>query len=375
MHAPWHEGTPALLTALAGVFARREGRDLLVLVDGLGAEALGEHRAYLRALRPAVSEAQILPTIVPSTTASALASYFTGASPLEHGVLGYTTFAASGAVINQLKGQQGLSGTAWRGGITHGERMREVGRTLAHVGPARYQGSFLTQMLQPEWPFFGYRRESERLDAIRSALHAVGPDGLVYVHVPDIDKAGHQAGPDSEQWRAALEHVDSLVGALLRLSPRGTRLTLVSDHGMRAAVPSRILDFAESPLQVAVSAVAGEGRALMVRFSPWGAQCGEAEGVADGVGANVVRLRQWVGERAHVLDTEAMLSSGVLGPAARGRHHPDLHHRLGDAFLLAREDYQFTDTRYISRMALAQRGVHGGVSESEMLVPLWCTVI
>lgn len=375
MIAPWNDGTPALLTALTHVCERREGRDVLVLIDGLGAHALIEHRAYVRALRPAVNEARILPTILPSTTASVLASYFTGISPLEHGVLGYTTFNASGTAINQLKGEPGLAGEQWRGGVTHGERMRAAGRNFAHVGPARYRGSFLTHMLQSDWPFFGYRHENERLNAMRSALTSVGADGLVYIHIPDIDKAGHHAGPDSQPWRTALEHVDSLIGALMRLAPPGTRLTVVSDHGMLAAAPSRILDLAHCPIASSVAAVAGEGRALMVRFSDRPAESGEKSAAADAVRDTTVRLRSWVGERGQVLDSTAMRRSGLLGPMDHRLHHPDIYHRMGDAFILANEDYQFTDTRHISPAALAQRGVHGGASETEMLVPLWETVL
>lgn len=356
---------PGALQAFHDAILEPTGRHLLILVDGLGWDTVSDYRGYMRALKPIVHEGRRETSILPSTTASALTSYFTGASPLEHGVLGYTTLNARGVAISQLHGAPGLHGDTWRGGTTLGTTAMERGRRVAHVGLERYAGSFLTQMLQPKWPFFGYRRNEQIVDAVRRAFSTVSDSGFVYLHLPDLDKAGHHHGPGSDEWVAALEEVDSIVGMLLRRLAADTRITVTSDHGMIRADHTAIHDLASSPLAGHVSAVAGEGRALMVRSTR----------DPGSVGPFVTRLREWVSDRGAVLDRSGMLTSGVLGPSELNTHHPAVDERLGDAIIFAEGAHQFTDSRFVPPQSLAQRGVHGSATEREMAIPLWETAI
>ena len=81
---------PGLLDVLAPLAsAPEEGRDLVVLLDGVGADLLTEHRALTPTLRRLEGSVERIRTVTPSTTASAMVSLHTGLAPLEHGVLGY----------------------------------------------------------------------------------------------------------------------------------------------------------------------------------------------------------------------------------------------------------------------------------------------
>lgn len=361
LFAPFANGRPEILARVEACLTRQRGRDLFIVIDGLGADLLEEHLSYARGLRPMVRDGQRLESIMPSTTSSALTSYFTGVSPLEHGVLGYTTLDANGVAVNQLQGHGDIRAGEWRGGRTLGDIARERGRRIAHVGPARYRGSFFTEMLQPGWDFFGYRNVSDRVETVTRALRSVGADGLVYLHIPDVDKAGHEYGPRSSEWLSALEDIDYLVRSLMRVSPKGTRVSITSDHGMISANHSRIRDLASSPLGSGVTAAAGEGRALMLR-------CRDPE-------SQVPVLRDLVGENGVVLDGTEILRRGVLGPADSSLHHPMLRDRLGDAMVIAHGDYQFTHTGFVPEASLAQRGVHGGGTDAECFIPWWETEI
>lgn len=60
---------------------------------------------------------------------------------------------------------------------------------------------------------------------------------LITLSYPDVDRAGHQFGPDSPQTAAAVKHVDVLIGMLetdLENLGLPVNLIVVSDHGMAA---------------------------------------------------------------------------------------------------------------------------------------------
>jgi predicted AlkP superfamily pyrophosphatase or phosphodiesterase len=69
---------------------------------------------------------------------------------------------------------------------------------------------------------------------------------FVTLYFEDTDDAGHRQGPDSDAVRAAIERLDGYLGRLLQgLEKRGlaqrANVVVVSDHGMAAVVPDRIL--------------------------------------------------------------------------------------------------------------------------------------
>lgn len=350
---------PELLRAASRVFDSTQGRDVLVLVDGLGRDALSRSLAHAPFMRSVKDRINTLTTLVPSTTATVITSLFTGRSPLEHGVIGYQGLSSGPVTVNNLQGTAGTDPETWL--LAESRRPANPTRPLAHVGPDRYASSFFTRMLQPasSWSFFGYRRLDERLDAVRAALTKTGANGLVYVHVPDVDKAGHAYGPESQEWLAALEDTDAFLRALPRVAPRGTRITVTSDHGMIAADHENVYDLAEGPQEIRKAAtVGGEGRALLVRFA-------NDPGIALETRLRV--LRDWVGERGQVYGAAELLSNGMLGPATlQAREVSD---RLGDALILANDRHQFTHSTWVSAASLEQRGVHGSVSREEMRIP------
>jgi len=73
---------------------------VLLLLDGLGAEQLQSHR-HLAPHLSSMTGGKIT-TIAPSTTASALTSLATGASPAEHGIVGYRMDMGD-SIMNSLR--------------------------------------------------------------------------------------------------------------------------------------------------------------------------------------------------------------------------------------------------------------------------------
>jgi predicted AlkP superfamily pyrophosphatase or phosphodiesterase len=73
---------------------------------------------------------------------------------------------------------------------------------------------------------------------------------FVTLYFEDTDSAGHDEGPDSAAVRGAIARVDGYVGRLVRgLERRGlggiANIVVVSDHGMAATIPGRVLELSD----------------------------------------------------------------------------------------------------------------------------------
>ena len=353
---------PGLLDVLAPLAsALEEGRDLVVLLDGVGADLLAEHRALTPTLRRLEGSVERTRTVTPSTTASAMVSLHTGLAPLEHGVLGYLGFDPVGRrAVNQLTGAPGLDPHAWMPLTTPVEAGT---RRAVQVAPAKHARSHLSGVAYRGWEFLAQGR-GDRVEAVRTALHRGGPDALVHLHVDDVDHAGHVHGIDSEPWRTALAEVDALIGTLLRRVPRGTRVHLTADHGMVDTSAAHTVDLAEEPAILSlVEEVTGEARALALHAVPGD---GAAEELAE-------RMRVLMGERALVLTREQVLASGLLGPAATAIPE-HVRGRIADVLVLARGRWGVDDFSRRPETARSMIGVHGSLTSGEAVVPLLRTI-
>ena len=353
---------PGLLDVLAPLASEpQEGRDLVVLLDGVGADLLTEHRALTPTLRRLEGSVERIRTVTPSTTASAMVSLHTGLAPLEHGVLGYLGFDPVGRrAVNQLTGAPGLDPHAW---MPFATPVEAGARRAVQVAPAKHARSHLSGVAYRGWEFLAQGR-GDRVEAVRTALHRGGPDALVHLHVDDVDHAGHAHGIDSEQWRTALAEVDALIGALLRRVPRGTRVHLTADHGMVDTSAAHTVDLAEEPAILSlVEEVTGEARALALHAVPGD---GAAEELAE-------RMRVLMGERALVLTRDQVLASGLLGPAATAIP-AHVRGRIADVLVLARGRWGVDDFSRRPETARSMIGVHGSLTSAEAVVPLLRTI-
>ena len=362
--APFAEGArPGLLDVLAPLVSTPEpGRDVVVLLDGAGSRLLSAHRALTPTLRRLDGQISRIRTVSPATTSSAMVSLHTGLPPLVHGVLGYLTHDPdSGQPLNQISGDRSVDPRRW---MPEPTLVEQGTRRAVQVAPSKHAGSHLSGVAYRGWEFLGHGR-GDRVEAVRTALHRAGPDGLVHLHVDDVDHAGHHHGVDSDQWRTALAEVDALLGSLLRRLPRGTRLHVTADHGMVDTSPSTTVDLADHPtLQRLAVSVAGESRALALRAVDGD---GAAEELASG-------LRDLLGGRALVLDRAQVLASGLLAPVGT-EVSARVDGRLPDVLVLARDRWSVDDFSRRPASARAMIGVHGSLTKAESFVPLLRTTV
>lgn len=204
-------------------------RVVLVVLDGLRPDAVDAfdlaHVADLAARGAATFTAR---TVTPSVTAAAMASLFTGLAPARHGVVSdrFHVPRRRGPIdpLPRVLAAAGFASSAFIGSLPrlYAGLARQIGR---HVGIDRAVCSG---------------------DTARAIVAAAGPTlaqqrrGLIVMHWPDADRAGHEHGWMSRAYEAGARAMDAalgeLVAALARDDHGGTLLIALADHGGGGAV-------------------------------------------------------------------------------------------------------------------------------------------
>jgi hypothetical protein len=328
-------------------------RACVVLVDGLGLHMLRERGGHAPFLRSRLGAARRLSVGFPSTTTASLGTFGTGRPPGQTGLLGYTVRdPGSGELTNLISWGGSARPEDWQRRPTVLERLADVVGVLS-VGKERFRDSGLTVAALRGGDFAGADDLAQRVDVAVRALRG-GHHRLVYVYWGDVDTVGHHSGWGSWEWGEQVEAVDRELARLARALPPRTALLVTADHGMVDVGAGDRIDVPATPgLAEGVLLVAGEPRASHVYCAP-----GHGPGVA-------ARWRDVLGESAWVLTRDEAIGLGLFGAV-------DPRHRavVGDVVVAALGTRAVVDSRTQSPGSLALIGMHGSLTEAEMLVPL-----
>ncbi|HET9351003.1 MAG TPA: alkaline phosphatase family protein [Burkholderiales bacterium] len=346
-HAPLAVLPPAELRDAANI--------VFLIADGLGdnyLRARGAGGAIARHRRGSIS------AVFPSTTASAITTSFTGATPLEHGLTGWFTYfpeaACVGAPLPFLRrGEKAPLGVA---------------PECIFAEPPLFD-TLATRALVVSWrtiidsTYNAYHcGRAERLaydnlqGFVEQTVAAVksGPGKkFVYAYWPEFDALSHRYGVASAEVRAHFDALDAAFGELLaRLAGSDTMLVLTADHGF---IDSPQPESLELPPELS----------CLLRFP----LCGERRVAFCHVHDQEVFLeksKEHFGDRADIRPSRELQDEGWFGG---GRPHARFAQRIGDVALLMRgrgtvKDWVPGESRHL------HIGNHGGTSEDEMHIPL-----
>lgn len=350
MLPPNKPDTPRLADVLTSSFASLRGqsnrlglaaaeRALIVVIDGLGHVQLKAHAGHARSLAGA---SKPLVSGFPTTTASALASIATGASPGKHGLVGYDAYVPGVGVRNQLRDW----GTQMQP-QTHQRVTPLWTADCAVVAEAKYSASGFTKATLRGAEYLG---ENDLEARVELAANAAASHALTYLYIPELDRVGHQHGVASAAWVDTLEQIDHLVGELARSVPEHGVL-VTADHGMVDVPESRhvLLDTDALP---ALKAIAGEprGRQLVLEDPTLAAEAAAS-------------LAASLGKTAWVATRDEIVAEGWFGAV-----DPEVLPRLGDVIVLSRGRHaHYFDADDAARGMIGQ---HGSMTDDELLVPL-----
>jgi predicted AlkP superfamily pyrophosphatase or phosphodiesterase len=301
-------------------------------------------------------------SVFPTTTASAITTFMTGQAPQQHGLTGWFTYMQElGAVTAVLPCQ--LRGS--RESIV--ERGVDVASLYGHT-PFFDLLEVPSTVLAPDWiidsPFnlahsgrasrVGYNDLDGMLAELRKLIRT--PErGYIYAYWPEFDRLSHQFGNASEQ---VASHFEDLQGGLEQLmddiSASRTLVLISADHGFIDTDPQRVIDLRDHPQLTACLSLplSGEPRVAYCYVRPRHEDSFLAY-ADDHFGTQLDESRELIARNAFGL----------------GETHPQLAQRVGDYTLIMRDNYVIKDW-LAGEKPFHQIGVHGGLSEQELYVPL-----
>ncbi len=359
--------TGVLESSLASLHGRSNGFELpaasgavVVVVAGLGAANLQARAGHARFLSTRMSKRDVIRTVLPSTTAAALASLTTGRMPGEHGLVGYRVLdAAHDRLVNQLNGwDAGMVPETWQRAQTLFEAAAADGVTPVAISAARYADSGFTRAVLRGAEFRTAASLTDRFVAAQAVLEQYSR-ALVYLYVPELDQAAHAHGWESDRWLGLLEQLDAELAAFERRMPRGTGLVVTADHGVVDVPAHRHVFVDDHPdLLDGIRHVGGEPRFVALYADPALDDAARARLVED--------WRAAEGHRAWVFGRDEAIAAGVYGPVVADEVRP----RIGDVLIAARAGIAYYDRREPNRQAEHMIGQHGSLTDEETRVPL-----
>jgi hypothetical protein len=374
---PPPEGTaPPLAEPYHQALNSRFRRVVVLVVDGLGWHFAQQRGGLALA---GVTPVYTLPltSIVPSTTATALTTLWTGTYPARHGILGYEMWLKEyGLIANMIlhnpASYNGDFGSLRLTGFDPetflsvpvlAPHLASYGvRTLGlmHVAIAR---SGLSQMLMRGCDILPFRNSSDLWVTLEHLLdESSNRTSYIYAYWGDLDELAHRFGPEDARVDLEFNVLRLLLQRLLqpRLSRRweDTLFLVVADHGFVPTPRNARYELRQHPQlkQDLLMPPSGENRLPYLFPRP---------GRAEDVRAYVESA--WPGE-FDVITTQQAVQSGLFGP---GQPNPLLYERLGEWVLLPRgQAYLWWANKENSLL-----GRHGGLHPHEMLVPLCAWVL
>ncbi|CAM3125009.1 alkaline phosphatase family protein [Stackebrandtia soli] len=349
------------------------GRDVLGLADGplagvnrvaiLLIDGLGLYPLRLAADRsPLISDIVTgnvgrfdeLTTNFPSTTPTSLTSLGTGATPGEHGVLGFTVnVPGTTDVLTHIEWADKPDPLSWQPIPTGFERAAAAGVSTAKVSQVFSFDGLNTAAFRGS-ETFPAPDMTATADGVIAAL-SVGEKSLVYGYNSIADKTGHGFGLESPQWWNAVTEVENLIAAIMTRLPTDAGLIVTADHGMINIADADKIDVTDLPaLHKGVRLIAGEPRARYLHTEP-----GAATAVAE-------RWREFFGDVADVRTRDSAIEAGWFGPVAAEHRE-----RIGDVVVACVGRSVILGAPSERPTIGLLRGYHGGLTDAEMSIGLW----
>jgi arylsulfatase A-like enzyme len=198
---------------------------LVVSVDGLRPDAIAKFKApTLRRLAAEGSYTLAASTITPSKTLPSHTSMLTGLDPEHHGVLWNTAATAKKDLIDQ--------GTVFGLARAHGYKTAAF-YSKSKFQPLQQPGTLDYSQAPGGW--FGRWSSARTVGDVETYLATADPN-LLFVHLGDVDRAGHASGWMSPEYGRAVEVVDAALARLLAAAEKAFgasayTVIVTADHG------------------------------------------------------------------------------------------------------------------------------------------------
>ena len=335
---------------------------MLIVVDGMGVAQLEDHCPD-GAL--ANASAGHLTSVFPSTTASAITTFMSGTAPITHGLTGWHMWFRELGVVGaplpfHVRGSRDDL-HHWHMDAAELFKTRSLFADLSRdsyiIQPAKLFDSAYTRAHQGQAKQKSFKNLPGMLGQLESIAQGSNPS-YSYAYWPSLDTLSHIHGAHSFESAQHLRELDQAIADLAkRLKGTGTLLLVCADHGFVDTRPETVilLEAHRDLSQTLLLPLCGEPRTVY---------CYVRNGAEDDFTSYISEHLQ---QTCEVHSSARLLADGYLG---EGEQHPQIETRLGSHVLLMKEQYCLVDRIAGEPGPFRQVGVHGGMSDAELLVPL-----
>jgi len=334
---------------------------VLVVVDGLGYRYLLE-KANERGLKQHLKDS--LTSVFPSTTASAITSFVTAQCPKTHGATGWFMFLKElGTVAALLPFASRYGGASLlQAGITPYDIIgvpslfNQLDRRAVVISPQHLIPSAFSEYAYQGAENIGYHDLTAFFEQITMTINRAREPQFVYAYWPEFDGLCHQHGIGSdvvfEHYLALEAKFDTLFDAVQHSD---STIIITADHGLIDTSIAQTVYVKDHPVLASCLSLplCGEPRVAYCYVKVKHQQTFERY------------VSNELAEYCELHKTSDFIDAGYLGD---GCAHPLLDDRLGDYVLLMKDHFIIKD-QLLGERIFQTIGVHGGLTEDELLVP------
>lgn len=347
-------------SALQGIDLADYEQCILLVVDGLGYEYLQNTSGLLKANR-----SDSLTSVFPSTTATSITTFLTGQAPQQHGLTGWFTY------LEEVDGVTAVLPCMLRGSESS---LSDLGVNIArlykhpiffdelncasHVVSQNWiLGTDFNQSHTGRAQTHGYETLIEMFEVMQQCVNEAKGEQFIYAYWSEFDHLSHIHGNQSENVKTHFKEIQTEVEKFVQnIKGKKTLLMITADHGFIDTTPEQCITVNEhSVLHDCLSMpLSGEPRAAYCYVKP------------DKHDVFVDYVNSEFSEKLQCVASQELLEKNAFG---LGQANSRLSKRIGDYALIMKDNFIIKDWMACESYFF-HYGVHGGVSQREMYVPL-----
>ncbi len=334
---------------------------VLFVFDGLGEKTLEDFPEGEGLRRHRVAS---LRSVFPSTTATAITTFMTALAPAQHGLTGWHMHLAEidetlAILPMTVRGdpRKALPADLAARIFTYPTLFQQLARECTVLVPQNIADSPFNAAHSRGARTLAYASPGEMFAQVAALLNDAARPRYIYAYYPEIDTLSHRFGSRSAEAGQALATLAALFGEFVaQVEGSDSWLLATADHGFIDSPPDRVvrLDDHRELAAMLTRPLCGEARV---------AYCYVAAAKRPAFAAYV---RRHLAHCAELVPSAELIEAGWFGPPPC---HGQLAARVGDFTLIMHENWTIKDW-VPGEKQHTTLGVHGGLSDDEMRVPL-----
>lgn len=333
---------------------------ILLVIDGLGYDYLqastGLYKNHCHAR---------LTSVFPSTTATSITAFLTGLAPQQHGLTGWFTYleevgGVTAVLPYMLRGSQesiSQKGIDIAQLYNHPSLFDELTCESAIVSPNWILDTEFNKCHIGKAQPCGYEGMDDMFVQMADCVKRAEGRQYIYAYWSEFDHLSHMNGNQSDVVAEHYQQLQKLTERFLaEVKGTNTLLLITADHGFIDTQPERCITVNDHPIMQAClrMPLSGEPRA---------AYCYVHEDKHE-IFINYVNTH--FSAQLDCVPSKTLLDANWFG---LGEAHPEIANRIGDYTLIMKDNFIIKDWLE-SEKRFFHLGVHGGVSDREMFIPL-----